>query len=194
MDRTRTRCLGGHRRLRSLPDHVVKAAVESAAQPVDESTGLRRRLARVRKALATGESWQGLPERVYRDTLLVADAKSDDEALETLRASLPKPEGHRTAFDFDGTIEELDAHNRTVRQRASAEGTTPVSTPVLAIRPTGSRPRERRPSCSSRTRGSRRGTLRSSSRGGDSGDDSGGDSDPPGLGPRRTQTARRSRR
>jgi hypothetical protein len=190
MDR-RTHCLGSHRRLWSLPDHVVEAAVRSMAH-MDESAGLRRRLAHVREALVAGTSWQSLPGQVYRDALLVAGAKSDDEALEVLRASLPKPEGFMTAFDFDGTVEDLDAHNRAVRERASAESTTPVSTPVLAIRPTGSRPRERRPSCSSRTRGSRRGTLRSASRGGDSGDDGPGSDEPPGLGRRRTQTARRS--
>jgi hypothetical protein len=80
-----------------------------------------------------------------------------------LRETEPKPKGLGNVFTFDGTIDELKAHNRKVTR--SAVATMPRS-------------RERRPTCASPVRGGRRGLSRSHSRGGDSGDDPSGEPEP----------------
>ena len=80
---------------------------------------------------------------------------------------------------FDGTVEEVETHNREVRRQSAVQHSVPTQPhkPRPTLSRSAPRPRQRR-TCSSRFRGSRRGARRSYTRGGDGGDDPGGEPEP----------------
>jgi hypothetical protein len=112
-----------------------------------------------------------------------------------LRELEPEPPGLENIFFSNRSAAEVDAHNREVRRRAR-QGSKESGQPPEAVMVTTVVTRcgrERRLSCSSRTRGSRRCHSRSHSRGGDSGDDPGGEPEPE-TGPLDELTVRESGR
>lgn len=122
-------------------------------------------------------------EGAYAFTALTSELPLGQAVTHWLRAEADVlARNHANAFTFDGSMAELAVHNREASERARADAPRrPVPQPLVAPLIAMARPRERRPSCASRPRGSRR-TSRSCSRGGDSGDDPGGGDPEPELG------------
>jgi len=128
----------------------------------------------VRKARAEASAtndWSTLDREVYLFAV-EHSGKTLDEAVAARREEAkPSPPGKEDAFDSDKSLEDLQLHNERLQRRAEEEALNrrlerqaaaedlrpqlPSIAVVTAPRPNG---RERRPSCSNRTRGSRRGT------------------------------------
>lgn len=95
-----------------------------------------------------------------------------EAAAKRLRDEEPTPKGLKTVFDFDGTVEELEAHNRELRERASRKAPAAPPAPIIVSRQATPRSRGQH-SQPVRIRGSRRSISRACSRGGDGGDSDG---------------------
>lgn len=133
---------------------------------------------RVRSALKAGigpfEIESQFEEGAYGFALRTSGLSLGTAVAIRMRDRAPRPSGLKSVFDFEGSTSELDAHNREVRRRAAQNVRAPSPPQVFGTPTTVARPRERRPSCASRTRGSRRSAgPRSCSRAGPSSDDPG---------------------
>lgn len=173
-------------------DHTATEAYQHAREFIRQRRENIDWVRRVRSAASAGVDHYELESRfgegAYSFVLRTCVDSLGRAVAVRMRDREPQPSGLKSVFDFDGSVEELDAHNREIRRHA-AQDHRPLIVPRASIAMVPRmRRRERRASCATRTRGSRRGRLRTCSRGGDSGDD-----DEPG--PRRgLHVGRRSRR
>jgi hypothetical protein len=146
-----------------LPSRIV----EDALRLLNRAWALEARLraARVASTAASAlEAARRHGDSVMTDAVLVA-GRTDAEAIDLLRATLPKPPGWKSTFESDLATDELAAWNRDLELQAdrnlwatearlTPELFTVIRRPANLIRSAGHR-RARRTSCA-RQRGSRR--------------------------------------
>jgi len=169
----------------------MRREAQRRQRELEKHRAATRRVREIRAALRAGVDPASFDRDAYAFVLRTAGSSLGQAVSLMLRDTAPKPAGLANAFTFDGTAEELEAHNEAVKRHAERET---LSCPAMPKAPivttvTVARSRERRPSCG-RVRGSRRGRTRCT-RAGPSSDDPDPDEPEPERG---HSDGRRSRR